>query len=207
MSETLGRIIDGGESQSDGNPEGTGGPTQRVSEPEIINGFDSYEPRTERIKLTKSGKPDRRTKQGRSTGSDTPESDRAETGKVHLSKLDIGELLFSIHLTLAEFTRTPELELEKGEAHELGDAVKEFAKFYGVAFDPKKVALFNLCLAAGKIYVPRAFAVKNRWEQEKGPKLVTERPERKEQPQAAPVTMSLEGMAPSDMWQQSGTIG
>lgn len=209
MSETIGRIIDGGESQSDGDSTGASGPSERASEPEIINGYDSFEPRTERIKLTKSGKPDRRTKQYRNTGSDGTEASREETGKVHLSKLDIGELLFSIHLTLSEFTKIPELELEKGEADELGSAVKEFAKFYGASFDPKKVALFNLCLAAGKIYIPRAIAVKkNRMGQTKGPQLVERpQPQRKEQPQATPVNIPLDGMAPSDIWQQSGTIG
>lgn len=215
MSGQIGEIVNERESESSGDTQGTVGNSERVSEPEIIAGYESYEPATERIgtpgiKLTKSGKPDRRTKAARNAGTGNADTTSEETGKVHLSKLDLGELLFSIHLTLSEVTHIPELEIDKSEAKDLGDAARDFAKFYGVSFDPKKVALFNLCLAMGKVYVPRAIAIKRRMETEnaaKGPQLVAEKPKQRVNGKAQPPQdIPLAGMSPSMLWQQDGVI-
>jgi hypothetical protein len=204
MQDAIGEFIDGRESDTGSDPKPVdrdpGGADESFGE----TGGDSYTARVGSFpKLTKSGKIDKRTLRGprgaSGSGSDTSATS-AEKSKVHLSKLDIGELLFSIHLTLSEFTGWEELQLEKEESRELGDAVKEYAKFYGLSFDPKKVALFNLCLVAGKLYIPRAIAVKNRLSQPstKGPKLVPA----PQQPQ----NLNLNGMAPSDLWQEGAAL-
>jgi hypothetical protein len=211
MSGQIGEIINERKSESGGDTPAANSDSKRASEPEIINGF-SFEPDTERIgvpgiKLTKSGKPDRRTKAARGAGNASDAPTGEETGKVHLSKLDLGELLFSIHLTLSEFTQIPELEIDKSEAKELGDAARDFAKFYGVSFDPKKVALFNLCLAAGKVYVPRVIAIKRRLDSESGPKLVENHPAPKQRVNGATTQeVHLGGMSPSMLWQQDGAL-
>jgi hypothetical protein len=62
---------------------------------------------------------------------------------------------------LSEISGIEELELDKEESQDLAKATKELAKFYQINFDPKKVALFNFCCALGKVYVPRAIAIKN----------------------------------------------
>jgi hypothetical protein len=215
MQDAVGKFIDGGESDIGSDADAAYSDTRGTDEPAGGTGSDAYTaPVGEYPKLTKSGRVDKRSlrtgprgPRGSRAASDTTTSGE-ETAKVPLSKLDIGELLFSIHLTLAEFTGWEELQLEKEESKELGGAVREFAKFYGVAFDPKKVALFNLCLVAGKLYIPRAIAIKNRLSEPaaKGPQLV-------QQPKPAvngmpmpPQTVSLSGMSPSDLWQEGGAL-
>jgi hypothetical protein len=211
MPEPVGSFIDGGESAASGNHGNPGTAGSGNQEPEILNGFEAYEPDTERIterpRVTKRGTVDRRTKAGRAGSGGSPDSPGPDASKVHISKLDLGEVLFSIHLTLAELTGVPELEIDKGEAKDLGEAVKDFSKFYGIAFDPKKVALFNLCVAMGKVYIPRAVAIKNRMSQQKGPAPVKEMPRREKpvnmsQAPPPPAPISLAGMAPSDIWQE-----
>jgi hypothetical protein len=211
MQDAVGKFIDGGEPDTGNDTDTAYSDTRGTDESTGGIGSDSYTaPVGEFPKLTKSGRIDKRTlrtgprgPRGAGARSDSA-STGEEAGKVHLSKLDIGELLFSIHLTLSEFTGWEELQLEKEESKELGGAVREFAKFYGVSFDPKKVALFNLCLVAGKLYIPRAIAIKNRLSETsaKGPQLVQQpKPTINDVPMP-PQTVSLSGMAPSDIWQE-----
>jgi hypothetical protein len=216
MQDAIGEFINGGESNTGGNTKPASSDASGTPEPEILYGSDeeSYTaPIGEHPRLTKSGRIDKRSlrtgpRGPRGTKYGSAPDTSTETGKVHLSKLDIGELLFSIHLTLSEFTGWEELELEKSESAELGSAVKEFAKFYGLSFDPKKVALFNLCLVAGKVYIPRAIAIKNRLsEPAPGPQLVKEQPKPQHPVNGAPQpAVSLMGMAPSDLWQEPGVM-
>ena len=168
MSEPIGSFIndtDSGKPAANSTADAGSGNQDRTNGPETINGFESESPDTERIggsftggepRRTKSGKIDGRTQRyKRGTG-------KEETSDVHLSKLDIAEVLFSIHLMGAEILKTPELELDKDECSKLGDAIKEVGKYYNVLFDPKKVAIFHLAIVAGGIYGTRLFAIRNR---------------------------------------------
>lgn len=175
MSESNGIFVDigdGGKPGVDASAESTGGNAGRTYEPEIINGYDTESPDTERIagadgvRFTKSGKPDGRSSRRRRTfTSGTP----GETAKeqVHLSSIKLEDVLYSIHLMGAEILKTPELELDKAEAKKLSDAVQEVGKFYALTFDPKKVAIFNLAIVAGGIYGTRLLAIRNRQSIEK----------------------------------------
>lgn len=178
MPTAIGTIISDGKPEPNGNSSGTEPVSSRSSEPQILHGFEVTEPDTERItggnatgagRRTRRGGIDRRTREGRAL---TRESATEEKESVHLSKLDLADVLLTVHLTLSEFTKVPELEIDKDEADTLSDATKELAKFYNVSFDPKKVAIFNFCLALGKVYVPRAIAVKNRMATQAKPKPV-----------------------------------
>lgn len=172
MSYEAGSVIGGierGESDTDSAIKSDSGTQGRTGEPEIIGGYESADPRTERIgdrgnpgdgvKRTKDGRIDGRTTRGKrgpySTG--TQKSDAVGVG---FDKLDLSEVIFSAHQMLSGFVA--ELELDKDESEKLAGAVKEVGKFYGATFDPKKVAIFNLCLVAGGIYGTRFFAIRNR---------------------------------------------
>ncbi len=68
-------------------------------------------------------------------------------------------MLFNLHAMAASFVNVDKLAIDKDEAKQLADAINEVNKFYNIAFDPKKVAIFNLCVVAGKIYGTRLVAV------------------------------------------------
>jgi hypothetical protein len=173
MSLEAGSIIGGnasGESASHATLKSdSGGSSGREPSPEIIGGYESEEPRTERIagdnrsgtgepRLTKSGRIDGRTLRGKRTSETAAQKPNA----VGFSQLDLTEVIFSMHQMLAGITSVPELELDRGESEKLGSAIKDVGSYYGAVFDPKKVAIFNLCMVAGGIYGTRLFAVRNR---------------------------------------------
>lgn len=68
---------------------------------------------------------------------------------------------------LAGLTSTPEIALDKEEAHNLAVAAAEVAKFYPAQVDPKALAWFNLMLAAGVVYGPRVYLIRERMRAEK----------------------------------------
>ena len=108
----------------------------------------------------------------------------------------------------AAFLGVEELELEKDEAARLGDAVKEVGKQYALAFDPKKVAVLNLCSVAGMIYGTRFMAWRLR--QKRHPPAEVPRPSAPSgsappAPTAAPLK-DAKIKNPSDLWPQSGEL-
>ena len=223
MPDAIGRIIDSGAANTGSDAKGFAGDSQRTSQPEIITGTDFIEPDTFRLntagtgsepRRTRAGRIDRRTRAGRTAAGDTTTATASteEKEQIHLSRLNLEDLLFSVHLTLSEFTHVPELEIDRKEAEDLSGAVKEFSKFYGVTFDPKKVAVFNLCLALGKIYVPRAIAVKRRVEKQRTAQPQIVKPaaaQTRQKPNGAPappVEISLANMSPSELWPAEAPI-
>jgi hypothetical protein len=191
MSYEAGSVIGGverGESNTDSAIKSdSGNQSGRERGPEIIGGYESEEPRTERItgdsgsttggpKLTKSGRIDGRTLRGKRTS----ETAAQKPGAVTLDKLDLTEVIFSMHMMLAGIVAVPELELDRGESEKLGDAIKNVGQYYGAVFDPKKVAVFHLAMVAGGIYGTRIFAIKNRLGRQKQekPKIVNASPMR-----------------------------
>ena len=172
MSNAIGEFVTDG---SGGKPDASGtantdrGVKQVVDRGQILNGYDIEGPDTAPIgagsatigttgsaRLTKRGTVDRRTIRGRAGAEST------EQTQVHLSKISVEDVLYSLHLMGAEIFSTPELELDTVEAKKLGDAIQNVAKYYNIGFDPKKVAIFNLVTVAGMIYGTRFVAVRNR---------------------------------------------
>jgi len=191
MSYAVGDVISGserGESDIDSAIKSdSGNKGGRFDGPEIIGGYESEEPRTERIansggdatvgpKLTKSGKPDGRTTRGkRGPYNTSPQKSDAVNG-VGFDKLDLTEVILSVHAMLAGITSVPEFELDKDESQKLGDAIKNVGQYYGAVFDPKKVAIFHLAMVAGGIYGTRIFAVRNRLAVERAAKPAAPKP-------------------------------
>ncbi len=177
MSDTIGSVIESGEGLSsresyvDSNSQSTNADSERIvgsengtGKPETINGFETAEPRTERIdsrgpdgvRLTKSGRPDRR---GRPRG----ESYRTETTKttlgVALDNISLAGLLLGIHSMAAKMLDNPIWEIEKSEAEDLSKAAQGVMKEYGHVVSPKTAAWIQLCVTCGAVYGTRIAAV------------------------------------------------
>lgn len=149
------RIIDGFESW---NPSGPA--TERIPNRESA---DSGEPRR-----TKSGKIDRRTKAGRNnTGTTETSNPVARGGKL----ISLEKAILSLHDMAAGIFQIPELCLSEQEASALNDAVLDVSKYYVSAFDPKKVAIFNLVTCMGGIYATRVMTYRHRMAMERRSKL------------------------------------
>lgn len=67
---------------------------------------------------------------------------------------------------LAAAVKTPELELDKEEGKLLAENIAAVNAFYGKVIDPKVMAWTGLIMACGKIYAPRAVAIKMRMSME-----------------------------------------
>jgi hypothetical protein len=138
------------------NSEPTGGAEKSTltnNRTESESGFDIISP----IDLTDNGgsitgdKPRR----GRPRGSkNIPKSPPQGSITEHLE-----DLLFSVHLMGAAILKVPELEIDAEEAKRLSDAIKNVAQYYPMVFDPKKLAIANLCVVLGTIYGTRAVAI------------------------------------------------
>lgn len=64
-----------------------------------------------------------------------------------------------------------DLSFDKTEAEKISEAIKEYAAHTNIAFDPKKVALFNLCMAIGGISGSRVVAVRARLRSDKSKRI------------------------------------
>jgi hypothetical protein len=161
---------------SNGSSDGGSGIEGRNSDPEILTFLPIGEPVTIPVsevnsgasgtgtgadpgepRRTKSGRFDRRTRAGRTAG-----SNEAETSPIPVDRISLTELLLSLHEMGAAILKTPELDLDRDEAQKLSKAVQEVSKYYAMSFDPKKVALGNLAIVMGGIYVPRIMAYRLR---------------------------------------------
>lgn len=217
MSEETGEFIRDTESGNTSSVDGTNnaengvsGTARNVSEPtNIINGYESFNPSgpaTERIpdnrttsngepKRTKSGKIDRRTKAGRNA------QETADTVSYAPRKLvSLEQAILSLHDMAAGIFGIPELSLSEPEAKALNDAVLEVSKYYVSAFDPKKVAIFNLVTCMGGIYTVRVMAYRNRMHLQRKNKLsvMPNQPQQPNQPTGKATTIEeyLGGMPP-----------
>lgn len=178
MPEPLGKFIDPDrDADASGKPsaleiDGRGNGDQGgIAEPEgkpdnIIQGFETIESTydsgdygtgdssTGTARRTRTGRIDRRTRAGRTAATGT-ETEEVQSG---LGKINLTDLLLSIHMMGAEILKDDKWSLEREEAAKLSKAIQEVNKHYMVAIDPKKIAIVNLCAVAGAIYIPRIIA-------------------------------------------------
>ncbi len=96
---------------------------------------------------------------------------------------------------LAAAVKTPELELDKEEGKLLAENIAAVNAHYGKVIDPKVMAWTGLIMACGKVYAPRAVAIKMR--------LSMEKEARKSAPRNNVVQMAAPAPASS---QQNGTF-
>jgi len=142
-------------------------------------------------------------RRGRKPGS-TNKPRETETSSNLIANLE--SLLLSIHFMCANIVGVSELEIDPSEAKRLSDAIKNVSKHYAVTMDPRKLAIVELCCAAGGIYGPRAIAIikKPRATSQQGPKLV---PKQAAQPQPISTqsgsSSAAKVMNPSQVWDES----
>jgi hypothetical protein len=162
---------DGGKPAPDAVNGATDGAKDAGGSHESLFGYDVEGPATEPVRRghNRGGrKPGGRVVNGRylragkSAKSDATGTTTEEKESVHLNKISLDSLLYSLHLMGAEILSVPELELDKEECKKLGDAIQEVGKHYAMAFDPKHVAILNLCVVMGMIYGTRIAAVRTR---------------------------------------------
>lgn len=228
MSEPVGEFIANDRepvipSDVDGssNAENGSGRTERNdSKPErVINGYESFTPPTgpvtERFgntnagsgepRRTKSGKIDRRTRAGRTQKTpDSVEDLSQEWSKEFGSAkklVSLEKAILSLHDLASGIFGIPELMLSEPEAKAINDAVLDVSKYYIAAFDPKKVAIFNLATCLGGIYAMRIMAYRHRVGMEQKTKLRV-MPNQPEQPQrntnARTIEEYLGGVPPNE---------
>jgi hypothetical protein len=96
------------------------------------------------------------------SGSDSPRRRRGrppgsvakEKVNVQDSLKDIETLLYSSHLLLAGLAGKQRLALAEEQAKKLSDAIKGVAAYYPIGLSPKNMAIANLIMVGGAIYVP-----------------------------------------------------
>lgn len=178
-----------------------------VSPIDLGDGNRSNEPRPTEFRSGRRGRPlgsKNRTTAERNT--QTPPPNNLE---------NIEELLVSLHFMGAKLLDVPEIELTQDESRKLMKAVKDVAKYYNVAFDPKKLAIFHLMTAMGGIYGPRAVAIYRRKtagpKKEPGKLINIDRSKTGPQatPSPAPKTdatkpIDLSQLTPSQLWNENG---
>lgn len=199
---------DGGESVASTNTSGPGIVEERSSEPEIIAGFEAYEPDTARVdsgaRRTKRGGIDRRTKAGRAAGS--------EGSKVSETvNFDLTTILLSIHQMGAALLNVEELGIEESEAKQLADGIKEVQKYYPVmAVDPKKLVLINMGAIMVGVYGTRIGAYRARRAKERQKNKLSSIDRSGEVPEVTPLNepkqkhngRAMNQMTPSELWFQ-----
>lgn len=162
-----------------------------------------------RTGVTSGVSPQFRRKPGRPPGS----KNRINTESAppsHNLNFDLAELLLSLHMMAAQFLKVSELELDTGEAKRLSESIQKVGRYYAVVFDPKKLAIFDLCAVATTIYGTRAIAYMKRREKEliaappnAKPTLVTpqQTPQQKKDP-SQPSSIPSGITNPSQIWDE-----
>lgn len=106
-------------------------------------------------------------RRGRKPGSKNGSGSGNAKGRVDKGSVEtLSRLLLLVHTGLAAVTKTPELNLEKGEADLLAGPTADILAELNLTPDPrleKAIAMITVC---GIVYGPRAYNIRKRWEQE-----------------------------------------
>lgn len=112
-----------------------------------------------------------RRKRGRRTGSgDTGSSGRRKAGKGSDNQASVEALtraLMLVHTGIASATKMPELQLENGEAEILARASARVMEEFDIRPDPKIEAVIGLVIAAGTVYTPKVYFIRQRMKAER----------------------------------------
>lgn len=178
--EIIERNFDGGkpafDADSDAANRNESGTDADRFEPEVISGYETEEPRTERFSDagtgTTTGRKPRRDA-GQPRGKRGPNKrTTGEKESVRLESISLTDLFYSLTMMGASIIHRPELEIDKDEAKRIAEAAQEVGKHYTTAFDPKKIAILNLIAVLISIFWLRCLAIKNNLERERQEKRV-----------------------------------
>jgi hypothetical protein len=167
--------IDDGNGITDVGPDS--GATDRAAsgsyEPEIITGYDTESPRTERIasdgdtggpRRTRDGRVDGRTIRGKRGKYGTETATKTSLG---LESFSVDGLLLGIHAMIASATKMPEIAITADQAKLQAESIKTLAAQYNHVINPKHAAWIQFCIVNGTIYGAMVFAINTRKEIEK----------------------------------------
>jgi hypothetical protein len=103
---------------------------------------------------------DQPKRRGRPVGSKNRSREETQA-ESHLSA-NLDGLLLSAHFAVAAFLEVPELEINKTQAEQYADSLKQVMKHYQTTIDPKKLAWVQLIFTMGGIYGPMIPAIRAR---------------------------------------------
>ncbi len=108
-----------------------------------------------------------RKRRGRkSAGSSSASVSRKKTN--HAASLDaLTNTLIIVHAGIASATKVPELSIEDDEAKVLATAVASVLEEFDIQPDPKVQAIVGLVIAAGSIYGPRVYLIRERQKEQR----------------------------------------
>jgi len=78
----------------------------------------------------------------------------------------LSQTLMLLHVGIASSTRCPEMVLDKGESDMLAKATVNVMEQFDITPDPKVQAMAGLIIAAGTVYGPRVYLIRDRVKQE-----------------------------------------
>jgi hypothetical protein len=180
----------------------------------IIYGYDAIDPRTIGVEsiggtgadsdfgARRRGRP-RGSKNRTGTGTD---SEAEET--IHKGLADLTGILLTGHMMLAALTAVKEFELEKKEAQDLSDAIKQVLKFHPIGLNPKYFAYANLAFICATVYGTRmlAFSIRKDTEKASKPKVVaikTPPASNQSKVNGLAASQTTEGIyTPADIWHE-----
>lgn len=106
-----------------------------------------------------------RKRRGRKSGGSTNSGN--SRAKNHAGIEALTQALAIVHLGIASATKTPEFVLEDTEAETLAKAVSNVLIEFDIQPDPKAQAIFGLVVAAGSVYGPRVYLIRERRKEER----------------------------------------
>lgn len=108
----------------------------------------------------------------KSGGNSAPRVSGKKAG--HSASLDaLTNTLIIVHAAISTATKTPELAIEETEAKSLAGAVANVLEEFDIQPDPKVQAIVGLVIAAGSVYGPRMYLIRER---QKAQRKVKEKP-------------------------------
>lgn len=108
-----------------------------------------------------------RRKRGRKSGSGGSATGKASSsGDIKAAAEMLSQTLMLLHVGIASSTRCPEMVLDKGESDMLAKATVNVMEQFDITPDPKVQAMAGLIIAAGTVYGPRVYLIRDRVKQE-----------------------------------------
>lgn len=131
------------------------------------SGSDEFDPRIHVDPDKRNADGSYTRKRGRKTGSAGAGNNPQKKAADLKGSIDsLAKTLVVVHLGLANITNTPELVIDADESKLLANATANLLEQFDLKPDPKIQALIGLVMAAGTVYGPRAFMIRQRKLQE-----------------------------------------
>lgn len=107
-------------------------------------------------------------KRGRPKGSKNSSGDAPKKSQARMAQdtVELGRQIVGLHKLASMISGFPELEISDTEGAMLANGINSVCQEYGLSLNGKTGAAIQLLGAAGVIYIPRAFAIQKRINEE-----------------------------------------